>query len=232
MKKIVFDSGTLISLVTNNLLDTLSELRKISNCEFLIPESVKEEVVDRPLKTKKFKFEAIQIMSFLKKNNIKVYESESLRRKTRYLLELANNIFMGKGTYIKIIQLAEMESLALVKETNADALAVDERTLRVLVEDPGNLAKHLHRKLHAEIKVNTGNLEKLKKEIGGIKIIRSTEIITVAYEKNLFKKYSKNGLDKSQKKDIIEGFLWGLKLNGCSISENEIKEIMHIEKVI
>jgi predicted nucleic acid-binding protein len=232
MKKIVFDSGTIISIVTNDLLDILSELKKQSNCEFFISEKVKEEIVDIPLKGKKFKLEAIQVRSFLEKNKVKVYKSESLRRKTNQLLELTNNIFMSKGTYIKILHHGEVESLALAKEIKTDAIAVDERTMRVLIENPESLAEHLHRKLHTEVKVNNTNLIKLKEEVKGIKIIRSTEIMTIAYEKNLFQKYFQGNIDKHLKKELLEGIIWGLKLKGCSISGDEIKDIMHIEKVV
>lgn len=229
MKKIVFDSGTIISIVTNDLLSVLSELKMLSKCEFYISPHVKKEIVDTPLRGKKFKLEAIQVRSFLEKNNVKVYMSDGLRRKAKYLLELANNIFMSKGTYIKVLHIGEIESLALAKELNA-VLAVDERTMRVLIEHPENLAEHLHRKLHTEVKINKDNLRRLKEEVKGVKIVRSTEIMTVAYEKGLFKKY--DGVDKHFKRELLDGILWGLKLKGCSISGDEIKDIMHTEKVI
>jgi len=230
MKKIVFDSGTLISIAINDLLGELSELRKRSNCEFIISENVKREIVDVPLKGKKFKLEAIQVRSFLRENDVKICGSDGLRRNTKRLSEIANNIFMSKGTYIKAVQLAEIESLALAKEINADAFAVDERTMRVLIEDPDSLAEHFHRKLHTEVKVNKENLRKFVEEVKGVKIIRSTEIMSVAFEKGLFEKYVK-GIENHPKKELLEGLLWGLKLNGCSISRKEIEEIMRIEKV-
>jgi hypothetical protein len=33
------------------------------------------------------------------------------------------------------------------------------------------------------------------------------------------------------KKTLLEGLLWGVKLNGCSVSEREIDEVIKIEKV-
>lgn len=54
MRALVFDTGSIISLVTNNLLWILPPLKKQFRGDFLISEAVKGEIIDHPLKTKKF----------------------------------------------------------------------------------------------------------------------------------------------------------------------------------
>ena len=66
MKTIVFDTGPIISLTMNNLLWILEPLKSISNANFYITNPVKKELVDNPLnKTKRFKFEALQVLHYI-----------------------------------------------------------------------------------------------------------------------------------------------------------------------
>ena len=67
MRSIVFDTGPIISLTTNNLLWLLEPLKKKYKGHFHITSDVKRELIDRPLQTKKFKFEALQVMHIIKK---------------------------------------------------------------------------------------------------------------------------------------------------------------------
>ena len=52
------------------------------------------------------------------------------------------------------------------------------------------------------------------------KVIRSTELIYVAYKK---------GLVKLKGKLVLDALLWALKFKGCSISGDEIREIKKIK---
>jgi len=63
MKALVFDTGPIITLAMNNLLWLVKEMKDKFNGEFYITESVKRECVDRPLTSKKYKYEAIQVLS-------------------------------------------------------------------------------------------------------------------------------------------------------------------------
>ena len=60
-RAIIFDAGTLITLAMNGLLPELRKLRGIFKGKFLITKEVKNEVVDRPINTKRFELEALQI---------------------------------------------------------------------------------------------------------------------------------------------------------------------------
>lgn len=229
MSDIVFDSSTIISLATNDLLWTLPVFRKKIEGKFYITKSVKSELVDKPIHSKQWKLEAFMILNLLTKKVIDYYE-DNLNDQTNKLLFLANNIFKARDNYITLVHLGEIEALALAIKLNA-VYAVDERTTRMLIENPKNLHKLLESKLHTEIQVDNKNLKDFQKEAKNIKIIRSADLMTVAFENGLLDEYTaetplyKDGL----KNNLLDGLLWGLKLRGCSISRKEIDEIMKIE---
>ena len=110
MKAIVFDSGPIISLTMNNLLWLLEPLKRIGEVNFYITNKVKRELVDTPLyKTKRFKFEALQVLKEFKDKVLEFFDRPTLRQKTMDLLELTNNMFFAHGKNISIVQFAEIE---------------------------------------------------------------------------------------------------------------------------
>ena len=232
MKALIFDSSSIISIVTNNLLNILADLKKIYKGEFLISNEVLKEIIDDPLRSRRFKLEALQLAHYLAQGNIKLFK-HNLDDKTNYLLTLANSIFQANNHNITILQKAEVEALALTLFLEADALVIDERTTRLLIEDTLKLKHLLEKKLHTKIIINKENLNYFKKETRNIKIIRSSELMIIAYELGLFKDYEdiKKLIENNFKKELLNGILWGLRLKGCAISTDEINEIIKIEKV-
>ncbi len=226
MSLIVFDTSTLISIVTNNLLPTLESLREKIKGEFVISREVRRELVDYPLTTKRFELEAIIVMNYLNKGYLKMIESNVVREKAKRLLELANKIYRSKRDYIKIIDMGEMEALTLAIHLNADAYVVDERTMRMLIENPEQLGVLLNKKLHTKIEIDNEVLKEFKENIKNITVLRSVELMTVAYESGLLDDYITN---EEIRIKLLDGILWGLKLRGCSVSENEINEILKLE---
>ena len=235
MKSLVFDSSSLISLSMNNLLWILEPLKAKYGGEFNIPASVKNETVDNPLRTKRFKFEALQIVELLTKNILTLYLNAEVKTLSAKLLEIANNIFYIKGHSLRIVHDGEMESLATVLLQKSDALVIDERTTRVLIEEPEALAALFERKFHTPIKVDNNKLKEFQKLIGYVYVIRSVEIATVAYNAGLLQRFANSETKKTVKtnvkKDLLEGILWGLKFKGCAVTDQEIEEIMKLEKV-
>jgi hypothetical protein len=231
MKSLVFDTGTIISLVMNNLLWTLKYLKKQYKGDFLMTISVKKELIDRPMKSKKFKLEALVIQDYLFEGVFKLVDNKEVQNKSNYLLKLANNIFLVRNKPIKIIQKAEMEALAIVIHNKSDALVVDERTLRLLVENPKNLAKLLEYRLHTKVKINEKALNEFKKNVVNVNILRSTELAVVAYDMGILDRFitANKKVYNEFRSTLLEGALWGLKLRGCAISSDEIKEIMKIK---
>ena len=57
--------------------------------------------------------------------------------------------------------------------------------------------------------------------------------MTIAYEKGFLNRFTDNAGSKivpNIKHAVLEGALWGVKLNGCSVKEQEIIEILRMEK--
>ena len=227
MKSLIFDSGPIISLSMNNLLWVLKELKKSYDGKFYITMNVKKEIIDNPLNSKKFKFEALQVMKQQEDGVIELFNKLSIKQKVDELLDIANNLYFAHGKNINIVQFAEMEVLSAAIMTGADAIVVDERTTRLLVENTEKLRKILQRKLHTDIKIDRNRLIKLRNLVKNIRVIRSVELVLIAYEKGLLDKYIPN-ID-NPKKNLLDGLLWALKLNGCSISDVEINKIISLK---
>lgn len=224
MKILIFDSGALISLSMASLIPELKELKKIFRGKFIITEQVKNEVVDKPLNIKKFELEAMRIQELIDSgilempSSVNVNESE-ITEKTEQLMNIANSTFYGKGRNIHLIDVGETSCLVLSRiltERKIDNLiAIDERTTRILGEKPENLKKYMENKLHFSLNENRKNF----KFFQGFRFIRSTELIYVAYKKNLISMKNKN---------ILDALLYALKFSGTSISDDEINEIKRI----
>ena len=220
-KAIIFDSGPLINLSMNSLLHILKRLKKEFSGKFLITPEVKEETMDYPETIKRFELGAIQLKDLFHKKiiefPIQTKDQKIELTKTRdYIMTIANSTFHAKGKNIHLIDKGEAASLALsailnksdIKKQNV--IAVDERTTRMLCENPENLRKLLQKKLRTKIKARKEQYAYFKQ----FKIIRSTELIFIANKKKLF---------DLQDPRALEAMLYGLKYKGCSISNDEIK---------
>jgi len=213
------------------MLWVLDELKKIHDGDFYLPTSVKHEIIDRPIESKKFKLEALQVLETIRRGTLKVYPQEAkLKKLTLDLLDLANSCYSCKGKGVTIIHYAEMEAVALALLLNADAMVVDERMMRAIIEDPLSVERIMSRKFSMKIKLDKKKLKLFKNEVKGIKLIRSVELATVAYEKGWLDVYlPKKNEVKNPRKTLLTAFLWGLKLRGCAISQAEIDKIVKLE---
>jgi hypothetical protein len=227
MKSLVFDAGPVISLTTNNLLWVLDSLKDMFEGDFIIPKAVKGELIDKPLASKRFKFEALQVMFRVNKGVLNVVEMPKIKILADELLQLANHSFKTRGNWLKIVHYAEMEVLASAIVMNASAVVIDERTTKMLVEDPGALAGMMGRKLGSKVFADKQNLAKIRKWTKGIKVIRSVELVMVAYEKGVLDKYLLEG--GNARRTLVESLLWGVKLHGCALSREELKELVALE---
>jgi hypothetical protein len=221
-KAIIFDASTLISLSMNGLTDSLRGLKKVFKGKFLITEDVKREVIDRPIKIKRFKLEAMRTRRLFEDGIIELPDAMKVDRQTvaskaKEIVEMSNQYFSGREGNIEILHLGEASCLALskiLKEQGRESLiACDERTMRMLIEKPENLKDLLKRKLHTQVKIEKNNFDYFKE----FRVIRSTELIYIAYRKNLVE--IKDG------KEVLDALLYALKFKGCSISDDEIREI-------
>ncbi|MEA3430681.1 MAG: hypothetical protein U9R08_05390 [Nanoarchaeota archaeon] len=229
MRCLFFDTGPIINLTLNNLLWVLGAMNKRFKGKFCITPGVKAELIDRPLNSRKFSFEALQIIRALRKDYMTVFEDKTIRKRALELMNIANKIYSAHGRPIQILHYAEMESLVAALKYKADALVVDERTLRVIIEKPGDLASLLRRRLHTNISVNKIELQKFNSEVGSLRLIRSAELVTVAYELGILDLYVPSGMANGRRK-LLDSLLWAFKLNGCAITRREIDDLLRLSK--
>lgn len=205
----------------NGMLEELENLKENFDGKFLITKEVKYEIIDRPVKTKRFELEALNLKKFLEDKILEMPESFGVRSEdvsvqTQKHMETANQMFEAKGSKIKIIDLGETSCLALSRILTQkgidNVIAADERTIRVLSEKPENLKNLLQKKLKTKVYANP----KHHKEFADFKFIRSTELVYVIYKK---------GLTNLKGPNVLDAMLYAMKFKGCAISENEIKEI-------
>ncbi len=220
MKYLIFDSGPLINFSMNGLLDILEKLKEKCKIEFLITKEVKKEIIDTPQNIKRFELGALRLKDLFERGIIKhadltTQEVDDLREIRENLMQLANSTFKTKKTELHLIDKGESAALALsvimkrkIKEDSV--LVIDERTTRMLCENPENLRKLLEKKLHTYVESNKKNYS----FFSDFKIIRSTELAYIAYKKRFI---------KLKGESVLEAILYGLKFNGCSISEEEIQ---------
>ena len=216
-KNLIFDSGPLINFAMNGSLHILERLKENFKGDFLITKEVRKEIIDKPATIKRFKLESLQLKSLydrkiIKLANLTKSQINELTEKRNKFMSIANSTFRAKNKPLHLIDKGECAVLALSELTNSPYIVIDERTTRILCENPENLKKLLQKKLKTKITANKDNYPYFNK----FKIIRSTELAYLAYKKNLFNlKYP----------EALEAMLYGLKYRGCSISEQEVKQI-------
>lgn len=219
MKYLIIDSSSIITLAMNNLLSLLVSLKRKFPGVFVISNEVKKEVVDNPIKMKKFELEALMISAMIKNEVITVMEAP--RNEINRILETANSAFKARGESIRIMHEGEASCLALCNtlksKNNEVALVIDERTTRMLCENPANLQKLFEKKLHTSIVMKQKNLEIFE----GYNIIRSSELCFVAYKKGLISL-------PAHPREAIDALLYAAKFKGCSISSLEIEEAKNL----
>ncbi len=226
-KILIFDASSLISFAMNGLLPELKELRKIFPGKFIIPKEVKQEIIEKPLTIKRFELEALKLNELLEEKIIELPDAinineEEITNETNRLLSLANETFLERGKKeIHLIDLGETACLVLSrildKKNIPNVLVIDERTTRMLSEKPQNLKKLLQKKLHVRVDIKKENLKQFK----GFKIVRSCELIYIAY---------KNELVRIKDKRILDALLYALKYKGCAITKDEIESIKKLGK--
>jgi hypothetical protein len=203
--------------------------------DFIIPSSVERELIDRPLATKKFRLEALQVLHQIQGGNFKVYHTAKTESLTKELLGIANSTFRAKNNWIRIVSHAEVAVLATAIELGSSAVVIDERTMRLLIEEPEKIREILEKKLHTRVEAEPQKMRLIKEMTRGVQVIRSSELALVAYEHGLLDDYiinaeelNKSGITHHKIKDphvlLVEALLWALKLNGCSISTKEIEQ--------
>jgi len=224
MKVLICDSGILINLSLNGLLDILEKLKKDWNGKILITEQVKYETIDRPLNILRFKLGALRIESLLTKKIIELPSSlnisnEEIKIKTKELLEIANHSYKAKEGWVNIVSEGEVSCIAIgsiLKEKGHEVIiATDERTIRLLFEDPKTLEKIMSKHLHQQVQFVSSYNDYSQK----FNFIRTSEIVYVAYKKGLL------GIENKQ---ALDAALYATKFKGAAITFEEIEALKKI----
>lgn len=221
MATFVFDSSSIISISDKCLIQILERLSGLKATKFVIAESVFEESVLRPLNIKRFELNALRIKRAVDSGWLGIEKTDAeLNNIVEKVNETANSIYSAENENIKIIQKGEIESLALIKKLEADALVIDERTTRMLIENPSGLLNFIGLRYQKKVRENSNKLDEFRKLTGELNILRSVDLIALAYENDCFEPE----LEKS--KQALEAAMYAVKFAGCAVSSEEIREYL------
>lgn len=214
MKALSCDSSSIITLSTNCILWLLDKFE----ADFFIAPYVMKEVVDNPLNTKRYGFEAMRNGLAVGKS-LKVKKSDPETRDR--IIQLSNTLYMHKGKPIEIIQQGEADAVSMALKEGITTLLVDEKNTRLLIEDKELLRRVVEKRTNKSIEINSGSAGELEKITRGLKVIRSSELVAVAIRRGMFDwPYSR--------RDLAKNILTSLKYSGCAISSAEILELTNI----
>lgn len=221
-KEILCDSSSLISLSSSCMLEVLRFFSSRLKINFIVPPSVVYEIVKRPLsiKMKAYQLSAIMLRKYINEKVIMEVNANT-REESLNLLRIANNIFYTSKKSIHLIDLGEAEMISLAHRLRINVLLMDERTTRALIESPFSLKEHLEEELNREVKINENNYEAFYDYVKNMKIIRSVELVGVAFQEGFFReKFGEN------EKEALSATLYKLKYSGCSVSFKEIERFL------
>jgi predicted nucleic acid-binding protein len=146
--------------------------------------------------------------------------TQEMEEESVLIKDMANSIFFIGQKPVEIIQKGEVETLALAKVVKAPVAAIDERTTRLLIENPPNLQKFMAYKHKERVRVDQQALLAFNEVLPNLQIVRSTELIALAYDKNLFPP------ELNQTPRDLEAALYAMKYSGCAISYQEIEAFL------
>lgn len=220
-KTLFFDTGPIITLVLSRLAWILPELKNKFGGKFYITPAVRRELVERPITIKRFQFEALEVLKLIREGVLEVYENIP-QAEIRQLINLANSSFKIGNKTVDIIQEGEIESLMSAFKTNS-AIVIDERTLRLFVENSKEMEKLLEERFKSAVSADKVKISRFGAYFKDVTIIRSVELIGVAYKLGLLDSYIPKM--KYGKETLLEGVLWAAKYNGSAVSVQEIEEL-------
>jgi predicted nucleic acid-binding protein len=221
MVDLVLDSSSLISLSTSCLFEILNGLQKQVDLEFIVPQSVVIESVDRPSHIKRFELSAVRIKRGITKKAIQVKKlNAETEQYVKKIVDSANQLFHTEKQFVKILHRGEADALGLLKQLNSSVLVIDEKITRLLIEDMDSLKRLLEKRQGTKMRMSPEHKKILQEILPKPKIIRSAELVSLAYEENLLEDIISNS------KHALEAALYSVKYKGCSLTDHEIQEYL------
>ncbi|MBT3450534.1 hypothetical protein HN448_01090 [archaeon] len=222
-KILFFDAGPIITLAMARLLWVLKPLKEKFNGRFYITEAVKKEIVEDPINIRKFKFEALQVMKLIREGILEIYPKE-LNSEIKSITNLSNQTYKINDKWIEIIQAGEIETIYASSHNGPKYVVIDERTIRLLIENGKELKSLLERRTRKKVTLNMDHIKEFNSKLGKIRIIRSIELIGLAYMLDVLNPYLP--LEMSEpKKVLLDSVLWDVKYNGCAVTDHEVIEL-------
>ncbi len=213
--RIVCDSSTLISLSQSCQLFILRKLVK-RGFVFYVSKKVVEEIISNPSNIHRFELSALRMKYALSKEYMEtIEEPDGLDELSAKYNQICNKALFEKNKPLEVLQGAELEALALAEKIGSDFVAIDEFITRAFVEDPKKLIKVVSKRRGKHIKHNS-NLYFLK-DVYSIPIIRSADLVALAFIK---------GLLVDMEKKTLEASLYGVKFSGCAVASKEIDDFL------
>ncbi len=221
-KVIFFDTGPIISLVMSRLVWIIPKLKEKFGGKFHITPAVRRELIERPMKVKRFQFEALQVLKLIREGVLEIYKDIPYKQ-AKELEKLADTSFKFKNKTLDIIQSGEMEAVSSALKMGAEAVVMDERTLRLFIENSSEMEKLLEFRFKRDVIPDPKKIKQFSQQLQKVKIIRSIELVGVAYKLGILDDYIPKL--KEGKKILLDAVLWGTKFNGCAVTGHEIEEI-------
>jgi hypothetical protein len=215
----ICDSSSLISLAQSCFLDVIPFLNQRMYGNFIYPKMVRVESIERPISAKYHALRALRLREY-EENGIIKFLDVDVDKETKEIMSMSNNIFETKNKAIHLVDAGEAAQIALARKLNINTLVIDERTTRTLLEAPMKLKEHLERESRKPVNINQKLFNSFLDKVGRFNIIRSSELIILAYEFGYFDKYG------AEKEIGLESALFTLKFSGCSLSYEEINDFM------
>ena len=218
-QSIVCDASSLISLTDSCFVHVVYFLKKKYSGRFIIPPSVEKECVEQPMQIRNYALHAIRLKRAIAEGMIDVVDAKpGAINGAEEIRFAANNLFYSSGTPIRLLHQGESDVISLALDLGVDNLLMDERTARMLVEDPESLRQHLEHELGRPVTINEDNMAQFSRATRRLRFFRSSELILLAYEKGYFSDYG--DLERA----AVEASLYKLKYAGCAIGFGEIGE--------
>ena len=224
MKGVVVDTSSLISLSTNCLLWILDSLKDKVN--FYVTKGVIDESINHALRIDRFRLSGMRLLKRLCKGVLDYIDYDMPLADS--LTQAANSVFIAWRKPVKIVHMGEMSAVSAAVKAGVNYFLIDERITGMLIDDPNGLRNTLANRLHTKVEIDNRALNRFKELSKSINVIRSSDLVSIAYEKGLMDDFIKSCSGVKARRDLISGMLWGLKFAGCAISTKDINEYLKL----
>ena len=213
---VLCDSSSLIALAETCNVEALEHLTQRTKAHFLITAGVRDEIIARPLNIRQYAFSAVRLRNMVERGVLEVVDADAA--KTEGIMADANGAYAVGGRTATILHRGEAECLACAK----GALLIDEKTTRLLVEDPEKLRASMEVEYRQSVKVDRQRITSFREKTKGTAIIRSSELLAIAHKKGFFFGFGERA------DEAFHAALYSLRQSGCSISGHELEEYQKI----